>query len=121
MLIPRTPQHNILTCKWVYRIEQDEQGRIARHKVKLITNSMQQIDGVDFQETFALVVKLSMIRLVLSIAISNGWSLRQLDVLNTFLHGVLKEEVFTSQPTGLQDGWFLNHVYRLLKSIYGMK
>jgi hypothetical protein len=48
--------------------------------------------GVDYEDTFSPVIKLATICLVLSIVVSQGWRLRQLDVHNTFLHGVLEEE-----------------------------
>lgn len=55
---------------------------------------MGQLDGIDFWETFALVIKPTTIRLILSIAVTNGWELRHLDVSNTFLHGILNDKVF---------------------------
>lgn len=89
VLIPRTTRHNVLNCKWVYRIKQDEQGNTIRHKAQLVANGMCQIDNIDVQEIFALVIKPSTICIVLSIAVSNGWSLCQLNVSNAILHGVL--------------------------------
>jgi histone deacetylase 1/2 len=56
---------------------------------------------------------------VLSLAVSRGWSLRQLDVKNTFLHGVLEEEVYMRQPPGYET--CLGHVCRLDKALYGLK
>lgn len=60
------------------------------------------------------------IRLVLSLAISQKWIMRQCDVQNAFLHGVLHEEVYMSQPPGFIDRNFPNHVYKLQKSLYGL-
>lgn len=79
---------------------------------------MKQIDSVNVQETFAPVVKPSTIRLILFIAISRGWALLQLDVLNAFLHGILKEEVYMFQPPGFRDDKFPNHVCRLQRSLF---
>lgn len=81
---------------------------------------MRQIDGVDVQETFSPVIKPSTIRLALSIAISNHWILRQLDVFNAFLHGTLTEKVFMLQPPGFHSDKFPKHNCRLKKSIYGL-
>jgi hypothetical protein len=67
------------------------------------------------------VVKAATIRLILSLAVSNGWSLRQLDVQNTFLHGVLEEEVYMRQPPGYESSEHPNFVYKLDKTIYGLK
>jgi hypothetical protein len=67
------------------------------------------------------VIKPTTVRTVLSIAISSGWSLRQIDIQNAFLHGNLSEEVFMSQPPGYQHPLYPNHVCKLQRAIYGLK
>jgi hypothetical protein len=67
------------------------------------------------------VVKAATILVILSIAVSNGWSLRQLDVQNTFLHGVLEEEVFMRQPPGYEKSGSPNLACKLDKALYGLK
>jgi hypothetical protein len=76
---------------------------------------------MDYDETFSLVVKPATVRLVLSIIAQQSWSLRQLDVLNTFLHGVLKETVYMEQPPGYVDSKLPTHVCKLQKALYGLK
>jgi histone deacetylase 1/2 len=61
------------------------------------------------------------IRAILSIVVSKGWSLRQLDVQNAFLHGVLEEEVYIKQPPGYEDKTRPGYVCKLDKALYGVK
>ena len=75
----------------VYRIKKKAYGSIDRYKARLVTKGFKQHYGIDYEDTFCPVVKVATIRLVLAIVVSRGWSLRQLDVQNTFLHRVLEE------------------------------
>lgn len=68
-----------------------------------------------------LFVKVATIRAIFSIAISRGWCLRQFDVQNAFLHGVLEEEVYMRQPPGYEDKSKPNFVCKLDKALYGLK
>ena len=77
--------------------------------------------GLDYEETFSPVVKPTIVRIILALAMQNHCSLKQLDVANAFLHKVLQEEVFMSQPPGYVDPTHPNHVYLLHKAIYGLK
>jgi histone deacetylase 1/2 len=67
------------------------------------------------------VVKPANILLLLSMAFTKGWNLRQLDIQNAFLHGVLGEEVYMRQPPGFEDSTYTGHLCRLDKALYGLK
>ena len=88
----------------------------------LFSKGLKQRYGLDYEDTFSPVVKAATIRIILSIAVSKGWSsLHQLDVQNAFLHGVLEEEVYMHQPPGYKDKRKLDFVCKLEKAIYGLK
>ena len=89
-LVPSQPGANIIDCKWVFHIKRRSDGAIDRYKARLAAKAFKQRYGLDYEDTFSPVVKAATIRLVLSIAVSRGWCLRQLDVQNAFLHGVLE-------------------------------
>ncbi|RVW77085.1 Retrovirus-related Pol polyprotein from transposon RE1 [Vitis vinifera] len=100
-LVPPEDITNLVGCKWIFRIKRNSDGSIDRYKARLVAKGFHQRPGVDYHETFSPVVKPTTVRLVLSIAVSNGWSLRQLDVNNAFLQGSLKIYLWpqTSSPS----------------------
>jgi hypothetical protein len=93
-LVPSPGKVKIIDSKWVYKVKKKEDRSIDRYKACLVAKGFKQRYGLDYEDTFSPVVKAATIRLILSIAVSNDWSLRQLDVHNAFLHGILEEDVF---------------------------
>ncbi|KAI5327629.1 hypothetical protein L3X38_027025 [Prunus dulcis] len=120
-LVSMPVDKNIVGSRWVYRVKKNSDGSVARYKARLVAQGFSQAPCLDFSETFSPVVRHTTVRLVLSIAAMNRWSLRQLDVKNAFLHGDLEEEVFMRQPQGFEDSKYPSHVCRLRKSLYGLK
>ena len=94
---------------------------MIRNKARLVEKGYNQIEGVDFEETFAPVARLEAIRILLAFASFKGFKLKQMDVKSAFLNGYLKEEVFVEQPLGFENHEFPNHVYKLEKALYGLK
>ena len=102
-----------LKNKWVYRIKMEEQSTKPRYKARLVVKGFSQKQGVEFEEIFAPVVKMTSIRVVLGIASSLDLEIEQMDVKTAFLHGDLEEEIYMEQPEGFgtskANSWHENH------------
>jgi hypothetical protein len=94
---------------------------VERFKAKLVAKGFDQRNGIDYTDTFSLVIKPSTIRFILSLAVHFDWPIRQLDVSNTFLQGHLNKKVYMEQLLGFIDKHHPDLVYRLHKAIYGLK
>jgi hypothetical protein len=115
------PKQNIVGTKWVFHNKQDEHGIVTRNKARLVAKGYSQIEGLDFEETFALVARLESIRILLVYATHHGFKLYQMDVKSSFLNGTIKEEVYVEQPPGFESEEYHNNVYKLYKALYGLK
>lgn len=120
-LVEPPPHAHIIGCQWIFKIKRHSDGSVARYKARLVANGNQQEEGLDFYETFSPVVKQPTIRVALSLALHHNWPLRQLDVSNAFLHGLLEEEVYMKQPLGYRDPSQPHHVCKLQKALYGLR
>jgi len=85
--------------KWVFSIKLRSDGSLDRYKARLVALGNRQEYGIDYEETFAPVAKMTTIRTILAIAASQSWPLHQMDVKNAFLHGDLKEEIYMKLPS----------------------
>ncbi|CAH9134787.1 unnamed protein product [Cuscuta epithymum] len=112
-LVPFDNTKNVVGSKWIYKTKYNSDGSIERHKARLVAQGFNQQAGVDFSETFSPVIKPSTVGIILTLAISFGWVIRQLDVKNAFLHGHLTEEVYMHQPRGFIHPLFTHHLCRL--------
>ncbi|GJR18179.1 retrovirus-related pol polyprotein from transposon TNT 1-94 [Tanacetum coccineum] len=99
----------------------DEIGGILKYKARLVACGYHQEEGIDFEESFALVARLDAIRIFLAYAAHMNMIVYQMDVKTAFLNGILREEVYVSQPDGFVDQDNPNHVYKLKKALYGLK
>ncbi|KAK8954855.1 hypothetical protein KSP39_PZI002166 [Platanthera zijinensis] len=120
-LVPKPRGHNIIGTKWIYRNKLDESGIIVKNKARLVAKGYRQEEGIDFDQTFAPVVRLEAIRMFLAYAAYQDFKVYQMDVKSAFLNGDLKEEVYVEQPSGFVDPLKPDSVYKLRKALYGLK
>ena len=107
--------------KWVFKVKHDSCGKVDRFKGRLVAKGYSQQYGIDFEETFAPVVRFSAIRTLLAFAVNNNMIVHQMDVVTAFLNGELQEEIYMQQPPGYEVPGKENLVCKLKKSLYGLK
>nr|GEV51244.1 retrovirus-related Pol polyprotein from transposon TNT 1-94 [Tanacetum cinerariifolium] len=106
---------------WIYKVKLDEYGDVLKNKARLVAKGYRQEEGIDFEESFALVSRIEAIRIFIANAASKNITIYQMDVKTAFLNGELKEEVYVSQQEGFVDPDHPTYVYRLKKALYGLK
>nr|GEY63753.1 retrovirus-related Pol polyprotein from transposon TNT 1-94 [Tanacetum cinerariifolium] len=120
-LVPCLDCVMVITLKWIYKVKLDELGGVLKNKARLVARGHFQEEGIDFEESFALVARLEAICIFISFVAHMNMFVYQMDVKKMFLNGILREEVYVSQPDGFVDPENPNHVYKLKKTLYGLK
>jgi hypothetical protein len=110
----------VITNRWVFAVKKDEQGFVKRFKARLVVHGFKQKFRINYNETFAPVIRFDTIRVAIYFAMQRNWVILQYDVKTAFLHGTLTETIFTELPQGIDSEWSTK-VCRLIKSLYGLK
>ena len=118
-LVTLTPGQSVVGCKWIYKIKTRFDGSIEHYKARLVAKGFTQEYGIDYEETFALVARISPVRALLAVAAASKWDLFQMDVKNVFLNRDLSEEFYMQPPPGLSVD--SNKVCHLRRALYGLK
>eukprot|EP00253_Pinus_taeda_P014918 PITA_14918 len=119
--IPRPKDKNTIGTKWVFKNKMNEDGQIIINKARPFCKGYSQIEGIDFEETFAPVAHMEAIRMFLAFACSKGFKVYQMDIKLAFLNGERKEGVYMEQPEGFDLAKGKDFVCKLKKALYGLK
>jgi Reverse transcriptase (RNA-dependent DNA polymerase)/GAG-pre-integrase domain len=122
-LVERPPNANVVDSKWVLRIKKNAAGEIDKYKARLVARGFTQIYRVDYYETYSPVARLASFRLLMAIAARNGWTLNNFDFDQAFLNSILGDDevIYMEQPPDYQTKDRREWVWRLLRSLYGLK
>ena len=120
-LFPLPPGRVPIKCRWVFDIKAGYEGVPERYKARLVALGCFQKPGVDFNQTFTPVVKLSTLRLLLALVAAHDLEVLQVDVKTAFLNGQLDEEIYMRQPEGYVAQGHEGEVSGLTKSLYGLR
>jgi hypothetical protein len=120
-MVQRPEGKNVIGSKWIFKNKLNEKGQVIRNKARLVCKVYAQIEGLDFDETFAPVARLEAIRMFLAYAFHKRFKVYQMDVKSAFLNGYLSEEVYMEQPEGFKLSDNPDLVCKLKKSLYGLK
>nr|GEV57951.1 hypothetical protein [Tanacetum cinerariifolium] len=107
--------------KFHQKHKSDSYNIVIQNKSRLVAKGYKQEEGIDFEESFALVARLEAVRMFVAYAAHKNFTIFQMDVKTAFLNGPLKDEVYVSQTDRFVDPYFPDHVYRLKKALYGLK
>ncbi|GKE23954.1 retrovirus-related pol polyprotein from transposon TNT 1-94 [Tanacetum coccineum] len=119
VLVPPPDNIKPLALKWLFKNKHDEENTIIQNKTRLVVQGYRQEEGIDFEESFALIDRMEAIRIFLAYAAHKSFTVIQIDVKTDFLHGTLKKDVYVCQPEGFIDADHPSHVYKLKKALYG--
>lgn len=120
-LMPLPHGKKTIPCRWVYKIKKATRAEPEVYKSRLVAKGFRQIFGIDYDDTYAPVVRLTALRVLLTVAIQKKMFVHGMDVKNAFLNGTLNHEIYMEQPDGYVDKSNPEYVCRLNKTVYGLK
>ena len=90
-IVPKPESKSVVSSKWIYKINHAADGSIEKYKEIFVVRGFSQKEGIDYEETFALVAWYTLIRDIMALASMMKWYLQQMDVKMAFLNGVIEE------------------------------
>ncbi|CEP01147.1 unnamed protein product (mitochondrion) [Plasmodiophora brassicae] len=120
-LMPLPTGRKALKCDYVYKAKANPDGSVSKYKARLVAKGYDQVKVIDYVDTFAPVAKLATLRLLIALKVIRRYTAWQRDVKTAFLYADLKEDVYIQQPKRMEDDDHPDWVWKLNKSIYGLK
>lgn len=118
-LVERGTSKKVIGNKWVYKVKYNPNGTVSRYKTRMIAKEYHQKEGIDYTDTFSPMAKSLIVKIILSLAVTYGCDIKQVNVNYDFLNGELSETVYMSQPDGFQNKKKPNYVCKLKKVFNG--
>ena len=119
-LVDLPPGAKAIGCGWVFKVKRTATGEVERYKARIVAKGYSQRPGVDYTEVFAPTFRPATLRMILALAAVGDLELRSVDISAAFTNGDLDEYIYMQQPEGFHEGG-PNKVFRLRKSLYGLK
>ena len=120
-VVSRPEGKKVVGSIWIYKVKHATNGSVEKYKAHFMAKGFSQKEGIDYEETFALIARYSSILTIISLAAEMGWHVHQMNVKTAFLNGVIEEEVFIEQPEGFDVEDRETYVCRLQRALYGLK
>ena len=115
------PNRRAVKCRWIFTNKRDAEGHVIKHKARLVAKGFSQQPGIDFEETFAPVGRLTSLRILLAHAAAHDLMILQADVEGAYLNGKVDVELYMDIPDGITPLKPESNALRLNKTIYGLK
>ncbi|KAE8251482.1 hypothetical protein A4X13_0g3976 [Tilletia indica] len=123
-VVKRYGKANLISSKWVLRLKKNADGSIQKYKARLVARGFTQVEGVDFDETFAPTSRLQNMRLLFAVAAALGLDVHQIDYETAYLNAKLQNEIFMLPPEGMDllgHDFLPDDALELMLALYGLK
>ena len=120
-VVPRPQGKKVVGSRWIYKVKHAANESVEKYKARFVAKGFSQKEGIDYEETFAPVVRYSSIQTIISLAVEMCRRVHQMDIKTAFLNEVIEEEVYIEQLEGFDVENRETHVCRLHRALYGLK
>ena len=122
-LVKQPPGANVVNCQWVFQIKKNAAREVEKYKARLVAKGFTQIYSINYYESYAPVAKLVSFQIILAIAAKNEWVMDTFDFDSVYLNSKLGDDdvIYLEQPVGHETKNWKEYVWRLLKTLYGLK